>query len=55
MRTADCNYVLERGRIVECGRHEQLLGGMRLYYMMWRRRPGIFADLNAQSRGGILH
>jgi ATP-binding cassette subfamily B protein len=37
---ADRIYVLERGRIVESGRHEDLLDIKGLYYAMWRQQIG---------------
>ena len=37
---ADCIYVLERGRIVESGRHSDLLANCGLYYAMWRQQVG---------------
>jgi ATP-binding cassette subfamily B protein len=38
--SADRIYVLEQGRIVESGRHDQLLEQMGLYYAMWRQQIG---------------
>jgi ATP-binding cassette subfamily B protein len=40
VRYADCIYVLERGRIVEAGRHEELLEVPGLYAAMWRQQVG---------------
>src|SRR5579859_2796283 len=37
---ADCIYVLERGRIAESGRHNELLEKRGLYYAMWRQQVG---------------
>jgi len=37
---ADRIYVLERGRIVESGRHSELLEKKGLYYAMWRQQVG---------------
>ena len=37
---ADKIYVLERGNIVESGRHEELLELKGLYYAMWRQQIG---------------
>jgi len=37
---ADRIFVLERGRVVEEGRHDDLLGRKGLYYAMWRQQVG---------------
>ncbi|HMQ29113.1 MAG TPA: ABC transporter ATP-binding protein [Chloroflexaceae bacterium] len=37
---ADTIYVLEKGRVVESGTHDELLRGLGLYYAMWRQQVG---------------
>ncbi|MCX8478298.1 MAG: ABC transporter ATP-binding protein [Chitinophagales bacterium] len=37
---ADRIYVLERGKVVETGSHDQLLNEKGLYYAMWRQQIG---------------
>jgi ATP-binding cassette subfamily B protein len=37
---ADRIYVLERGRVVEEGHHDELLARTGLYYAMWRQQVG---------------
>ena len=54
---ADRIFVLERGQVVETGRHQELLDRTGLYYAMWRqqvgeRRPG--AAVAAEAGGLAL-
>ena len=55
---ADRIYVLERGRIVESGSHQELLDLKGLYYAMWRQQigeeydPAIRLALAAAQNGG---
>jgi ATP-binding cassette subfamily B protein len=37
---ADTIFVLERGRVVETGSHEELVEARGLYYAMWRQQVG---------------
>lgn len=41
---ADRIYVLEKGRIVEQGRHDELLNLKGLYYALWRQQIGEHGD-----------
>jgi ATP-binding cassette subfamily B protein len=41
---ADRIYVLERGRIIETGRHDVLIAEKGLYYAMWRQQIGEKAE-----------
>jgi ATP-binding cassette subfamily B protein len=48
---ADRIYVLERGRIVETGRHDELVDLKGLYYAMWRQQIGERRWLGTPSEG----
>jgi ATP-binding cassette subfamily B protein len=37
---ADRIYVLEKGRIVESGKHQELIEEKGLYFAMWRQQIG---------------
>jgi ATP-binding cassette subfamily B protein len=51
---ADRIYVLERGRIVETGRHDELIELKGLYYAMWRQQIGERRALPApKPPGGV--
>ncbi|NEQ84108.1 MAG: ATP-binding cassette domain-containing protein, partial [Moorea sp. SIO2I5] len=41
VRNADCIYVIEQGKIVEQGQHEQLLEQQGIYAMLWRVQSGV--------------
>ena len=40
IRNADCIYVMDQGRIVEAGHHEELLARNGLYASLWRVQSG---------------
>jgi ABC-type multidrug transport system, ATPase and permease components len=44
VRDADCIYMMEKGRIVETGTHDELLGRNGKYAAMWRIQAGLYAD-----------
>ncbi len=41
VRNADCIYVMEHGRLVESGRHKQLLEQQGIYASLWRVQSGL--------------
>ncbi len=50
IRHADRIYVLERGSIIEQGKHEELLDEKGLYYAMWRQQAG---ERNSSAQGTL--
>ena len=46
---ADTIHVLEQGRIVESGAHEQLLASKGLYYALWRQQVGERRQLTGKA------
>ncbi|OCQ94724.1 ABC transporter [Oscillatoriales cyanobacterium USR001] len=45
VRNADCIYVMEQGRIIESGRHEQLLEQNGVYAALWRVQSGLKSNV----------
>ncbi len=43
VRNADCIYVMEQGKLVEQGTHEELLARSGIYAMLWRVQSGLKA------------
>lgn len=41
VRNADCIYVMEHGKLVESGRHEELLEQQGIYASLWRVQSGL--------------
>jgi len=50
VRDADCIYMMENGRIVESGTHEQLLSKGGKYAAMWKMQAGLYADVSRYAR-----
>ena len=46
---ADRIYVLERGKIIETGKHQELLAEKGLYYAMWRQQIGERSEVEPTS------
>jgi len=45
VRNADCIYVMEQGRMIESGRHEQLLEQNGVYAALWRVQSGLKSNI----------
>ncbi len=46
IRNADCIYVMEKGKLIEQGKHEELLQMNRIYAKLWRVQTGVKAESN---------
>jgi ABC-type glutathione transport system ATPase component len=49
---ADKIFVLEKGVIVETGKHEELLSEKGLYYAMWRQQIGERRGQESEKESG---
>jgi ATP-binding cassette subfamily B protein len=52
---ADVIYVLEKGKIVETGSHQELLSQKGLYYAMWRQQVGERRKVPVEDPRGDLN
>jgi ABC-type cobalamin transport system ATPase subunit len=50
---ADRIYVLERGQVIECGKHDELLADKGLYYAMWRQQIGERVNVSMNGNGEL--
>ena len=53
VRKADSIAVLDRGRLVEQGSHEELLAAGGIYARLWARQSGGFLDVGDLAKGQI--
>jgi ATP-binding cassette subfamily B protein len=49
---ADLIFVLEKGSIIEAGKHQELLELKGLYYAMWRQQIG---ERDSIIKSNLLH